>query len=158
MKSDHHHKLSEISNQIQEERKMQYIKTEQYSKSAEKSINQSRVKEHKVKEVRRIKLHDEEEQAKLNQVKFHETRQTHIKQNKIEQLSSLRRKQIKKQKELKKLGDVEMELIQKQSQSQAAYLQVKNKLDSLLNSVKQQNKNSKQIMKPSVHLTGFRST
>ena len=71
MKSHHHMKLSEINNQIQEEKKMQYIQTEEKSKSAEKSIIQSRIKEHRVKEEQRLKVHEEEEQAKLNQVKFH---------------------------------------------------------------------------------------
>ena len=46
-----------------------------------------------------------------------------------------------------------MELIQKQSQSQAAYLEVKNKLDSLLHSVKQQHNQSKQSLKASVHIS-----
>ena len=47
-----------------------------------------------------------------------------------------------------------MELIQKQSQSQAAYREVKNKLDSLLNNVKLQNTLSKKSLKTSVHLQG----
>jgi len=47
-----------------------------------------------------------------------------------------------------------MELIQKQSHSQAAYLEVKQKLDSLLSNVKQQNKNSKVSLKVSMHLSG----
>ena len=49
-------------------------------------------------------------------------KQSQIKQNKIVELSSLKVKESKKQKELRKLGAIEMELIQKQSQSQAAYL------------------------------------
>ena len=106
-----------------------------------------------MKEEQRKKINKEEEKAKLNQIKYHETRQIHIKENKIEQLDKIKKKENKKQKELKKLGDIEMELIQKQSQSQAAYMEVKNKLDSLLHTVKQQNKNSKHSLKPSVHIT-----
>lgn len=47
-----------------------------------------------------------------------------------------------------------MQLIQKQSQSQAAYLEVKSKLDSLLNNVKLQSNLSKKSLKTSVHLQG----
>lgn len=46
---------------------------------------------------------------------------------------------------------MEMKLIQKQSESQAAYLQVKNKLDALLNNVKMQNL-SKKSLHPSLHM------
>lgn len=47
-----------------------------------------------------------------------------------------------------------MRLVEKQSQSQAAYLQVKQRLDSLLSNVKLQNSLSKQSLKTSVHLQG----
>jgi hypothetical protein len=46
-----------------------------------------------------------------------------------------------------------MELIQKQSQSQAAYLEAKQKLDSILSNAKMQHSRSKQALKPSTHLS-----
>jgi hypothetical protein len=46
-----------------------------------------------------------------------------------------------------------MKMIQKQSESQVAYLQVKSKLDALLNNVKMQNL-SKKSLQPSFHIGG----
>jgi hypothetical protein len=45
-----------------------------------------------------------------------------------------------------------MEMLQKQANSQAAYLQVKGRLDSLLGSLKRQSSESKQQLKASIHL------
>lgn len=69
-------------------------------------------------------------------------------------MSAIKSKEAARSKELRDLSNVEMQLVQKQSQSQAAYLQVKQKLDSLLNNVKLQNTLSKTTLKTSVHLQG----
>lgn len=87
-------------------------------------------------------------------LKYHETKQAQIQDSKKGEVSLIKQKESKKQKELRDLGNLEMELIQRQSQSQAAYLEVKQKLDSLLSNVKQQNKNSKAALKVSLHLSG----
>lgn len=86
-------------------------------------------------------------------IKFYENKQSRIKENKVGEIEFLKTKEAGKQKRLQELGRIEMELIHKQSQSQAAYLEVKQKLDSLLNSVKQQNMRSKQSLKPSMHIS-----
>ena len=92
--------------------------------------------------------------AKRSLIHFHEERQSRIKEVKVAEVSLIKAHEAAKQKELRDLSNVEMQLIQKQSASQATYLQVKQKLDSLLNNVKLQNNLSKKSLKPSVHLQG----
>lgn len=96
----------------------------------------------------------EEENAKRNLVRFHEGKQSRIKEVKVGEVAAIKAQEAVKAKELRDLSNVEMRLVEKQSQSQAAYLQVKQRLDSLLTNVKMQNSLSKQNLKTSVHLQG----
>lgn len=97
-------------------------------------------------------INHEEEKAKENVIKFYQDKQSRIKENKIGEVETLKQKEKDRQKELTKLGSIEMELINRQSKSQAAYQEVKQKLDSLLTTVKQ-NARSKQSLKASFHST-----
>ena len=69
-------------------------------------------------------------------IRHFQDKQSKIKEKKVGEVELLKKKEKQKQKELQKLGSLEMELIHKQSQSQTAYLEVKQKLDSLLTTVK----------------------
>ena len=92
--------------------------------------------------------------AKRRMIHFYEERQSRIKEVKVSEVSLVKAQESAKHKELRDLSNMEIQLIQKQSASQAAYLQVKKKLDSLLNNVKLQSALSKKSLKPSIHLQG----
>jgi hypothetical protein len=96
----------------------------------------------------------EEEGAKRSLVRFHEGKQSRIKETKVGDVAAIKAQEAARTKELRDLSNVEMRLVEKQSQSQAAYLQVKQRLDSLLSNVKMQNSLSKQSLQTSVHLQG----
>lgn len=101
----------------------------------------------------RAHINREEDEARKRVIRFYEGKQERIKENKAGEVEALKGKEADRQRKIQNLGKIEMELIQRQSQSQAAYLEVKHKLDSLLSSVKLQNKRSKQDLKPSMHIS-----
>lgn len=100
-----------------------------------------------------MKVNKKEEEARKRLLQFYETKQSRIKDEKVNEVEGLRAKEAMHQRRLQELGKVEMELIARQSQSRAACQEVKQKLDSMLHGVKEQNMRSKRSLKPSVHLS-----
>lgn len=60
MKSQHLMKIDEVIKEIKEEKKVQYLQTEECSDNAEKSIIEAKNKDHKLKEEKRLKVNKEE--------------------------------------------------------------------------------------------------
>lgn len=117
----------------------------------------SRVKENKLAEIqekaqKRNVVVEKENQARENLIKHSEEKIKGIGSANKEEVDRINAKKLRKEQELKKMSSLEMELLHKHSESQAAYLQVKSKLDSMLHTVKADSAMCKKSLKVSMHI------
>lgn len=76
----------------------------------------------------------QQEEARKKLIQYHQEKQVRLKEQKKSEVQGLKLREQISRGSIEALGKIEMELIAKQSQSKAAYMQSKKLLDDVLNS------------------------
>lgn len=129
------------------QRRQQYQTVEESSVRAQEVISQSRLQELACKEQHCEEAGQEQEAARQKLIRYHEEKQLRLKQQKHHEVQGFQLRQQMTRTTLDTLGHLEMQLLAKQSQSKAAYLQARKLLDGVLTNSKHQEPRDQQLNK-----------
>jgi predicted metal-binding transcription factor (methanogenesis marker protein 9) len=112
----------------------------------EKKIQGSKEEHLQVKKKKRDEVINQEEQSRNHILEYINRKNKTIHEGIVAERNEYVQKKLRKESEIKKVSELEMKMIKKHSESQVAYLEMKDKLDEMLGQIRKESRESKSKM------------